>query len=108
MHKCVIRCYDINMEKNEETNEEPVELQIDFSEAVEGNSAVTSSSPEEEAKLREIEQRKKRVAAFRLRGEPSMPARNDWRKTVGMFRGDAVMKEIAESGRKLRESRQHE
>jgi len=28
----------------------------------------------------------------------------DWRSTVGMFQGDAVLKEIQEEGRRLREA----
>jgi hypothetical protein len=27
----------------------------------------------------------------------------DWRRTVGMFKGDAIMKEIIEEGRRIRE-----
>ena len=32
------------------------------------------------------------------------PVRKDWRSTVGMFAGDAVMKEIIEEGRRIREA----
>ncbi len=32
------------------------------------------------------------------------PGRDDWRKTIGMFRDDPVMKEIQEEGRKIREA----
>lgn len=28
----------------------------------------------------------------------------DWRRTVGMFRGDPIMKEIIEEGRRIREA----
>ena len=31
------------------------------------------------------------------------PGRDDWLKTVGMFAGDPVMKEIIEEGRRVRE-----
>ena len=31
------------------------------------------------------------------------PGRDDWMKTVGMFAGDPVMKEIIEEGRRVRE-----
>ena len=31
------------------------------------------------------------------------PADKNWRSTMGMFAGDAVMKEIIEEGRKIRE-----
>ena len=31
------------------------------------------------------------------------PGRDDWMKTVGMFTGDPVMKEIIEKGRRVRE-----
>jgi hypothetical protein len=37
-----------------------------------------------------------------LPGESRPPEKN-WRSTVGMFAGDAVMKEIIEEGRKIRE-----
>jgi hypothetical protein len=33
----------------------------------------------------------------------SQPGRDDWRKTFGMFAGDAVMKEIIDAGRQVRE-----
>jgi hypothetical protein len=32
------------------------------------------------------------------------PVRKDWRSTVGMFAGDAVMKEIIQEGRRIREA----
>ncbi len=41
-------------------------------------------------------------AVFGARAEPS---RDDWQKTVGMFRGDPVMKEILDE---VREARQRE
>lgn len=31
------------------------------------------------------------------------PARDDWRRTFGMFAGDTVMKEIIDAGRRIRE-----
>ena len=31
------------------------------------------------------------------------PGRDDWQRTFGMFAGDAVMKEIIEAGRRIRE-----
>ena len=31
------------------------------------------------------------------------PGRDDWQRTVGMFAGDPVMKEIIEEGRRVRE-----
>ena len=34
----------------------------------------------------------------------SPPVKRDWRSTIGMFAGDALMKEIDEEGRKVRES----
>src|SRR5438105_497024 len=34
---------------------------------------------------------------------PPLEPPKDWRSTVGMFAGDAVMKEIDEAGRKIRE-----
>jgi hypothetical protein len=32
---------------------------------------------------------------------------DDWRSTIGMFAGDAVMKEIIDEGRNLREADRH-
>jgi hypothetical protein len=34
----------------------------------------------------------------------SPPIKKDWRSTIGMFADDAVMKEIQEEGRKIREA----
>ncbi|MBC8871656.1 MAG: hypothetical protein H8E44_19695 [Planctomycetes bacterium] len=36
------------------------------------------------------------------------PGRDDWMKTVGMFAGDPVMKEIIEEGRRVREQDRQE
>jgi tetrahydromethanopterin S-methyltransferase subunit B len=33
----------------------------------------------------------------------SQPGRDDWKKTFGMFAGDAIMKEIIEAGQRIRE-----
>jgi hypothetical protein len=35
--------------------------------------------------------------------DDARPAEKDWRSTLGMFAGDAVMKEIIDEGRKIRE-----
>lgn len=32
------------------------------------------------------------------------PGRDEWRKTIGMFRDDPVMRQIDEEGRKIREA----
>jgi tetrahydromethanopterin S-methyltransferase subunit B len=34
---------------------------------------------------------------------PSQPGRDDWKHTFGRFAGDAVMKEIIEEGKRIRE-----
>ena len=34
----------------------------------------------------------------------SPPAEKDWRSTIGVFSGNALMKEIDEEGRKIREA----
>lgn len=49
-----------------------------------------------------IEERIARLekAVFATHQEPS---RNDWQKSVGMFRGDPVMKEIQDDVRKARD-----
>lgn len=36
-------------------------------------------------------------------GEGTASLRKDWRRTVGMFRNDPVMKEIIEAGQRIRE-----
>jgi tetrahydromethanopterin S-methyltransferase subunit B len=40
-----------------------------------------------------------------LRAKPpsAQPDRDDWKRTFGMFAGDAVMKEIIEAGQRIRE-----
>jgi hypothetical protein len=53
-----------------------------------------------------------RVAALekevaRLAGELRLgrePGRDDWKRTLGMFANDPIMKEIEEEGRKIREA----
>jgi hypothetical protein len=47
-----------------------------------------------------LEQQVARVLA----GFQSSGAKQDWRNTIGMFSGDAVMKGIQEEGRKIREA----
>jgi len=37
------------------------------------------------------------------RKSASDPRVKDWRRTVGMFEGDPIMKEIIEEGRRIRE-----
>ena len=39
---------------------------------------------------------------LRGQGDRREPGRDDWLKTVGMFAGDPVMKEIIEEGRRVR------
>ena len=34
---------------------------------------------------------------------PSQPPKKDWRRTVGMFRGDPIMKEVIDEALRLRE-----
>ncbi|MBI1916619.1 MAG: hypothetical protein HYS12_18080 [Planctomycetes bacterium] len=36
--------------------------------------------------------------------QPTFPPGKDWRRTIGMFAGDEVMKEIFEAGRLIREA----
>lgn len=36
------------------------------------------------------------------------PARKDWRRTVGMFKGDAIMKEIVDEALRMREEERRE
>jgi hypothetical protein len=38
-----------------------------------------------------------------LVGERQQPRSKDWRRTIGMFDGDPVMKEIIDEGNRLRE-----
>ncbi|NLX55575.1 MAG: hypothetical protein GXY58_10710 [Planctomycetaceae bacterium] len=39
---------------------------------------------------------------------PREPRRDDWRKTIGMFTGDAVMREIDDEALKVREQDRRE
>ncbi len=41
-------------------------------------------------------------------GPVSEPARDEWQSTVGMFRGDPVMKEILDDARDVREREREE
>jgi hypothetical protein len=54
--------------------------------------------------VQKLEQRvaelEKEVAALKA----ALDNRKDWRRTVGMFAGDEVMKRIDEEGRKIREA----
>jgi len=34
---------------------------------------------------------------------PSQPGRDDWQRTIGMFAGDPVMKEIIDAGQRIRD-----
>lgn len=46
----------------------------------------------------------KQMEQLKLRLVKSSRKRKDWRRTVGMFTGDAMMKQILEEGRKIREA----
>ena len=43
-----------------------------------------------------------------LLAKPREPGRDDWRKTIGMFTGDAVMREIDDEALKIREQDRRE
>ncbi len=45
-----------------------------------------------------------RTVAQLMSTTPREPGRDDWRKTIGMFRDDSVMRQIDEEGRKIREA----
>ncbi len=49
----------------------------------------------------------KAVAEMRQSQPKSSPVK-DWRRTIGMFAGDELMKEIFEAGRLIREADQQE
>ncbi len=46
----------------------------------------------------QVEELKKRLLT-----REKLPPKKDWRKTIGMFANDPIMKEIIEEGRKIRE-----
>jgi activator of HSP90 ATPase len=56
---------------------------------------------------------KERVASLEKQVEElqatilSKPRKKDWRRTIGMFTGDEVMKRIDEEARKYREADRH-
>jgi hypothetical protein len=43
-----------------------------------------------------------------LMAKPREPSRDDWRKTIGMFTGDTVMREIDDEALKIREQNRRE
>ncbi|MCL4204866.1 MAG: hypothetical protein KJ000_20500 [Pirellulaceae bacterium] len=43
-----------------------------------------------------------------LLAKPREPRRDDWRKTIGMFTGDTVMREIDDEALKIREQDRRE
>jgi hypothetical protein len=59
------------------------------------------SQPTLDERVSALEQEVARLSSLHL-GERQPPER-DWRSTLGMFAGDAIMKEIIEEGRKIRE-----
>lgn len=57
-----------------------------------------------EQRVAELERQVAELRQQRANGEPLRePGRDDWKKTVGMFDGDPVMKEIIEETLKIRE-----
>ena len=54
-----------------------------------------------EERVRRLEELVDRLLLTRT--EPSEPGRDDWKKTFGAFAGDAVMKEIIDAGRRIRQ-----
>ena len=54
-----------------------------------------------EERVAQLEQRVDELAGGRA-SQPQTPTK-DWRRTVGMFRGDPIMKEIIDGALRLRE-----
>jgi hypothetical protein len=59
------------------------------------------SQPTLDERVAALEQEVARLT--RLQPGERQPPDKDWRSTLGMFAGDAIMKEIIEEGRKIRE-----
>ena len=60
-----------------------------------------------------LESLSERVAALEkiiseMRQAPLKPRAKDWRRTIGMFAGDEVMKEIFDAARQIREETRQE
>jgi len=60
------------------------------------------SVQELEARVQALE---REVAELRSR-LPSAGPQPDWRRTIGLFRGDAVLHEVVEAGKAIRRSEQ--
>jgi hypothetical protein len=54
-----------------------------------------------EERVTRLEQLVERL--LQTRAASAEPSQDDWQRTFGMFAGDAVMKEIIEAGRRIRE-----
>src|SRR5262249_3075062 len=49
-------------------------------------------------------ERVRRIAALAMRRRRRAVPKDGWRRTVGMFAGNPIMREISEEGRRLREA----
>jgi len=54
-----------------------------------------------EARVARLEQQVSQLMA--ARADQSQPAADDWKQTVGMFRGDPVFQEMVDDSRRVRE-----
>lgn len=58
-----------------------------------------------EARVARLERQMTLMAGART--DSSEPAAGDWKQTVGMFRGDAIVAEMIEQSRRLRDEDRH-
>jgi hypothetical protein len=54
-----------------------------------------------EARVARLEQQMNRLIGGRT--DESRPTNDDWKQTVGMFRGDPIVEEMIEESRRIRE-----
>ena len=52
-------------------------------------------------RVTQLEQQMNRVIGGRI--DENQPAADDWKQTVGMFRGDPIVEEMIEQSRRIRE-----
>jgi hypothetical protein len=54
-----------------------------------------------EERVARLEQKMERLIERRI--DESQPAADDWKRTVGMFRGDPIVEEMIQESRRIRE-----
>ena len=64
-----------------------------------------SNQEQEQVESPELRERRlQQIEALSLRTTPRQPSADGWRRIVGQFDNDPIIKEISEEGRRIRES----